>query len=143
MTGLFPAPAQAQSNDLARVIVDVADVIFRNGQPYNRHGNYGHDDRLIVARDRYGRPVYYRNAPQRDVYRQGPPYGNAYGYHRNGPDSRDTKCNKHGKCKVTYYDPRHDRDARHDRYANDRRDYRRDDRHDRDHRRRGDNRRRW
>ena len=57
-------------------------------------------------------------------YRSGPPYGNAYGYYRNGPGSRDMKCNKHGKCKVQYYDPRYDRD-RHDRWDHDRRDDRR------------------
>ena len=48
---LAPAPAQAQSSDhLARVVVDVADVIFRGGSPYYRHGQYGYDDRLIVSR---------------------------------------------------------------------------------------------
>ena len=25
------------------------------------------------------------------------------------------KCNKHGKCKVSYYDPRYDRNDRYDR----------------------------
>src|SRR5688500_4074079 len=66
-----PAPAQAQSgDDLARVIVDVADVIFRSGHPYYRHGDYGYNDRLLIERDRYGRPVYYRM-----VDRNGPPYG--------------------------------------------------------------------
>ena len=72
-----PAPAHAQ-DDLTRVIVDVADVIFRGGYPYYRYGDSGYDDRLMVDRDRYGRPVYYRYAP--DNYRNGPPYGNAYGY---------------------------------------------------------------
>lgn len=111
---LAPAPAQAQSGDpLARVIVDVADVIFRGGTPYHRHGQYGYNDRLIVVRDRYDRPSYYREV--RHAHRGGPPYGKAHGYHRNGPGRRDTKCNKHGKCKVTYYDPRYDRDGwRHD-----------------------------
>ena len=54
---LMPAPARA-SDDLVRVIVDAADVILRGGAPHYRHGGY--DDRLIVERDRYGRPVYYR-----------------------------------------------------------------------------------
>jgi hypothetical protein len=109
-----PAPAQAQ-DDLARVLVDIADVVMRGGTPYYRHGNYGYDDRLIASRDRYGRPVYYRTVADRGAYRNGPPYGNAYGYYRNGPGSRDMKCNKHGKCKVEYYDPRYDRDGRRDR----------------------------
>ena len=113
-----PAPAQAQSDDLVRVLVNVADVVLRGNTPYYRHGDYGYNDRLTMQRDRYGNPVYYRYIP-REVYRQGPPYGNAYGYYRNGPGSNGhTKCNKHGKCKTTYYDPRHDRD---DRYRDDRR----------------------
>lgn len=112
---MAPAPAQAQ-DELTRVLVDIADVVLRGGVPYYRHGNYGYNDRLIVSRDRYGRVVYYRTVPRH--YRSGPPYGNAYGYYRNGPGSRSVKCNKHGKCKATYYDPRHDRDRydRHDRY---------------------------
>ncbi|MFD0738904.1 hypothetical protein ACFQZQ_06375 [Lysobacter koreensis] len=128
VAGLAPAPAQAQSNDLARVIVDVADVMIRGGVPYYRHGNYDHDDRLIVVRDRYGRPTYYRNAPR----------GRAYGYHGNAPGHRDMKCNKHGKCKVQYYDPRYDRSRYDHRYDN--RYYSYDRRHDRDDR---DDDRRW
>ena len=113
-----PAPAQAQSDDLVRVLVNVADVVLRGNTPYYRHGDYGYDDRLSMQRDRYGNPVYYRYVPRQE-YRQGPPYGNAYGYYRNGPGSNGhTKCNKNGKCKTTYYDPRYDRD---DRYRDDRR----------------------
>ena len=45
--------------------------------------------------------------------RGGPPHGNAYGYYRNRgypvTGAHRTKCNKHGKCTVTYYDPRQDR----------------------------------
>ena len=109
-----PAPAQAQSDDLVRVLVNVADVVLRGNTPYYRYGDYGHDDRLVMQRDRYGNPVYYRYVP-RSVYRQGPPYGNAYGYYRNGPGSNGhTKCNKNGKCKTTYYDPRYDRDGHYD-----------------------------
>ena len=126
-----PAPAQAQSDDLVRVLVDVADVVLRSGQPYYRYGDYGYDDRLVMQRDRYGRPVYYRYVP-REVYRQGPPYGNAYGYQRNRgypvTGQRNMKCNKHGKCKATYYDPRHDRNG----YRDDRYGYYRDDRRWRD-----------
>ncbi len=112
----LPAPAQAQDN-LSRVLVDIADVALRGGTPYYRHGNYGHDDRLIFSRDRYGRPVYYRNVPSHVNHRSGPPYGNAHGYYRNGPssrqvDNRNVKCNKNGRCKVEYYDPRYDRDGR-------------------------------
>ena len=109
-----PAPAQAQSDDLVRVLVNVADVVLRGNTPYYRHGDYGYDDRLTMQRDRYGNPVYYRYVP-REVHRQGPPYGKAYGYYRNGPGSNGhTKCNKNGKCKTTYYDPRYDREGRYD-----------------------------
>ena len=136
LVALFPAPARAQSgDDLVRVLVDVADVVLRGGTAYDRNGNYGYDDRLTVSRDRYGRPVYYRNMP-RD-YRNAPPYGNAYGYYRNAP-SRQMKCNKHGKCKSTYYDASHDRDGRRydnrydNRYYSDDRDDRRRGRDDHD-----------
>lgn len=118
---MAPAPAQAQDDTLTRVLVDIADVVLRGGVPYYRYGDYGYDDRLIAQRDRYGRLVYYRMVPryQRD-YRAGPPYGNAYGYWNNGPGSRKVKCNKHGKCKVTYYDQRYDRRDPYDRYYDDR-----------------------
>jgi hypothetical protein len=113
-----PAPAQAQSDDLVRVLVSVADVVMRGNQPYYRHGDYGYDDRLVMQRDGYGRQVYYRYVPRQAYNRGGPPYGNAYGYDRNRgypvTHAQRTKCNKHGKCKVTYYDPRHDRDDRYD-----------------------------
>lgn len=105
---LAPRPAQAQSMDeLMQVIVDVADVAFRGGQPYDRYGDYGRDDRLLMRRDAYGRPVYYRLVPD-------PRYGAAYrdgaGYGRHAPPRR-VKCNAHGRCKAEYYDPRYDRRA--------------------------------
>ena len=134
---MAPVPAQAQDT-LTRVLVDIADVVFRSGDPYYRYGSYGAEDRLVVGRDRYGRPVYYRTAPySRDHVRSGPPYGNAYGYYRHGPGSvdgpgnRNVKCNKKGKCKVEYYDPRYDRSGRDwdddDRYWDGRRWRERDD----------------
>jgi hypothetical protein len=114
VAGLSPTPARASgADDLAHVIVDVADVVYHSGYPYYRY-DYGYHDRLAVARDRYGRPVYYRTMPR---YRAGPPYGNAYGYYRNGAGSYGN-CNHHGKCKVEYYDARYDR-----RYYDDHRDY--------------------
>ena len=122
---MTPAPAQAQDDTLTRVLVDIADVVLRGGVPYYRYGDYGYDDRLIAQRDRYGRIVYYRMVPRyQSDYRAGPPYGNAYGYWNNGPGSRKVKCNKHGKCTVTYYDQRYDRrgyyDDRYSRYDRDR-----------------------
>jgi len=104
------APVQAQ-DDLTRAIVDIADVVFRAGVPYYRYGDYGRYDRLVVQRDRYGRPVYYRYVPYGYNARHSQPYGNAYGYRGKDNDRyyRDVDCNKHGKCKVTYYDSRYDR----------------------------------
>ena len=94
-----PLPAQAQNDALAmtRVLVDIADVVVNGGVPYYRYGHYGPTDRLVVERDYYGRPVYYRlvprtvyytqprvvyYAPPRVVYRDYRPLprGHAYGY---------------------------------------------------------------
>ncbi len=135
---LFAAPARAD-DDLTRVIVDVADIVFRSGQPYYRYSD-GYNDRLIVESDYRGRPVYYRHQPR----------GNAYGYHRNrGNDSRSgfvrdpygrysrQRCDSRGRCRVEYYDPRYDRHGQNRDYSYDER--REDDRywdghrlHDRD-----------
>lgn len=98
---VIPQQAQAQ-DEVARVIVDVADVIVRGGQPYYRNGGYGPDDRLQVERDRYGRQVYYRTVDGH--------YGNAYGYHRNGKRNHQrNNCDSRGRCAMIYYDPRYDR----------------------------------
>lgn len=135
---LAPAPAQAQSQsaDLVRTIVNIADVVFRGNQPYYRHGDYGRDDRLVMSRDRYGRPVYHRIGDRYgnrgfdgygnrgyDRYGRGgydrygrsaPPYGRAYGYYGDRPQQQQrTRCGRDGRCRVEYYDPRHDR-RRHD-----------------------------
>ncbi|RMH93398.1 hypothetical protein EBB59_05845 [Lysobacter pythonis] len=85
-----------------RVLVDIEDVILHDGQPYYRHGDYGLDERLIVEHDRHGRPRYYRVV---DSHYGNPPYGNAYGYYRNGQGSR-ARCNRNGKC--VWYTPRYD-----------------------------------
>jgi len=103
-----PTPAHASDDDLIRVIVDIADVIYHGGYPYYRYGDYGYDDRLIVDRDRYGRRVYYRYVP-RD-YRYGPPYGKAHGYwkkHRNSSHYNRVTCDRYGHCHAHYYDPRY------------------------------------
>ncbi|QNP41498.1 hypothetical protein [Lysobacter solisilvae (ex Woo and Kim 2020)] len=124
-----PAPARAD-DDLVRVIVDVADVIFRSGYPYYRYGDYGRYDRLTVERNRYGRPVYYRYAP-RDYYRNGPPYGKAHGYWKKQSQSR-LSCDRYGRCVTRYYDPRYDRRGYDNRYYSYDRRYDRYDRYDRD-----------
>lgn len=113
IAALTPTPARA--DDWARVIVDVADVIYHSGYPYYRYDR-GYQNRLVVVHDYRGHPTYYRR-----VYRAGPPYGNAYGYW-NGPGRG--KCNKHGKCTTHYYDARYD-------HHHDRRYYYTDRHHDR------------
>ena len=126
---LFPAPARADDDGMVRVIVNVADIAFRSGHPYYRHGSYGYNDRLIVERDRRGRPVYYRYVPRDDGYRNSY-YGDDYS--RNGfvrdPYGRYSRqrCDSRGRCRVEYYDPRYDRNGRDygydDRRYHDRRD---------------------
>ncbi len=123
-TALLPKPALAQDDGLTRVIVDVADVVLRSGQPYYRYGNYRDQDRLVVGRDRYGRPVYYRvvdrrwnDDQRRHSYRPyNPPIYNPLIYNPpiylgNDYDrtARRVKCNGRGNCTVTYYDPQYDR----------------------------------
>lgn len=132
---LFPAPARAdddmRSDNMIRVLVDIADIAFRSGHPYYRHGSYGYNDRLIVSRDHRGRPVYYRYVPRHDHYRHDD-YGRNDHYSRNGfvrdPYGRYSRqrCDSRGRCRVEYYDPRYDRSDRYDR------DYGYNGRHDRD-----------
>ncbi len=116
-----PTPAHAQ-DALTRVLVDVADVVFNNGNAYSRYGEEIPANRLVVGRDAYGRPVYYRqvrngrypyqqraydgygrrNDDSRDNDRN-PPYGNAYGYYRH---HGATRCDQDGdRC----WNSRHDR----------------------------------
>ena len=132
IVALVPAPARA-SDDLVRILVDVADVVLRGSTPYYRHGSYGRHDRLIAVRDRHGRVTYYREVPRhhRSVYhpprhRPGPPpHARAWGH----PTRRSA---------VRYYDARFDRGHHRGKRHHDRK------RHDRDRRDRRDRRgRRW
>ena len=115
---LFPTPARAD-DDMIRVIVNFADIAFRSGHPYYRHGNYDYDDRLTVSRDHRGRPVYYRHVPRDDRYDND--YRDRNQYSRNGfvrdPYGRYSRqhCDSRGRCRVEYYDPRYDRYDRNDR----------------------------
>lgn len=96
LAALLPGKAHA-SDDLVRVLVNVADVIYHGGQPYYRHGRYDRHDRVVVVRDRYQRPSYYRYVPRGygnsyraasqyryGAYRTAPPHGRAHGYYRDG-----------------------------------------------------------
>ena len=71
-----PGTAQAQNAivDAARVLVNVSDIVYRNGQPYYRYGDYGPQDRIIVVSEG-GRDRYYRQAPR----------GVAHGYYGTQP----------------------------------------------------------
>lgn len=136
---LVPAPARA-SDELVRVIVDVADVVLRGSTPYYRHGSYGRHDRLIVVHDRYGRPTYYRQVPRNYHVGYRPPHHrpvvpppprrvvnryagrNSNVYRNHGyPPRGNTNCNRSGRCTVSYYDPRHDRNHRGNRHDRNRR----------------------
>jgi hypothetical protein len=82
------APLRAQAQDAASFArrVDIADVVFRDGIPYDRDGRFRSRDRLVVLRDRYGRAVYYRNVPAprpRDDRME---------------DSRLVSCDGRGRC---------------------------------------------
>lgn len=117
---LMPATAHAQSgDDLIRILVNASDVIVRGGHPYYRHNsNYGYNDRLVVGRDRYGRPVYYRNSP-RYGSSYGNSYGNGYAYgnrYQNG--QQRSRCDSRGRCTTQYYDSRYDRSNRYGAYDN-------------------------
>lgn len=131
LAAFAPSTARA-SDDLVRVLVDVADVIYHSGQPYYRHGRgYGYDNRIIIVRDRYHRPTYYRYVP-RTVYYSAPPYGRAHGYYRNSPryDNRYVRYDRYDRNRYDYRD-RYDRYDRHDRdrWDDDRHDYRGDRHH--------------
>lgn len=153
LAALAPVSARAADHrvedDLVRVVVDVADVIFRGGHPYYRHGGYGYGDRLVVVHDRHGRPAYYRHVPRaygyRDYHdgrRSGPPYGQAHGYwkqHRVADAGRRVVCDRYGRCIARHDDPRYDRryysyHDGHDGYRHDHDRYERDryDRYGRD-----------
>lgn len=71
---LLPA-RQAQAADVqVRVLVDVADLIFRSGRPY--YYDEGYYQPVVVEYDRWRRPVYYRYGPPPRpvvVYRPAPP----------------------------------------------------------------------
>ena len=87
LAAMAPTPARA-SDDLVRLLVDVADVIYHGGQPYYRYGNHDRYDRVVIVRDRYQRPSYYRYVPRntRVVYQSGPPpHARAHGYYRDAP----------------------------------------------------------
>ena len=133
VAALIPKPAHAQDDQWVRVIVDAADVVLRGGQPYYRYGGYRDSDRILVGRDRYGRPVYYRVVDRnhdRYSYRrhdrdddedwddddddQGDRhhrrhYRAVYPAYTDdyNPTARRVTCNKSGNCTVTWYDPRY------------------------------------
>ena len=78
-------PGKAQAADVqVRVLVDVADLIFRSGRPY--YYDRGHYQPVVVEYDRYRRPVYYRYGPPPVVVYQ--PAGYYVPAHRHAPPPR-------------------------------------------------------
>lgn len=103
---LLPA-ARAQAADVqVRVLVDVADLIFRSGRPY--YHDRGYYQPVVVEYDRWHRPVYYRYAPRPVVVYQAPPRYYAPPRHYHAPPPRHYR--------VGYDDRRYDRD-RHDHHG--------------------------
>ncbi len=102
---LVPAQRAHAADVQVRVLVDVADLIFRSGRPYYHDRGYYHP--VVVEYDRWHRPVYYRYEPRPVVvYRPAPPprYYAPPRHHAPPP----------GHYRVGYYDDRrHDRDRHH------------------------------
>ncbi|WP_372016306.1 hypothetical protein [Pseudoxanthomonas sp. 10H] len=70
---LLPAPKAQAADVQVRVLVDVADLIFRSGRPY--YYDDGYYQPVVVEYDRWRRPVYYRYEPRPVVvYRPAPRY---------------------------------------------------------------------
>ena len=66
-------PMRAQAADVqVRVLVDLADLIFRSGNPY--YYEHGHYHPVVVEYDRWQRPVYYRHVSRPVVVHAPPRY---------------------------------------------------------------------
>lgn len=108
---LLPA-RQAQAADVqVRVLVDVADLIFRSGRPY--YYDQGYYQPVVVEYDRWRRPVYYRYGPPPRpvvVYRQAPPryYAPPRHYHAPPPHYRVSYDDRRGYDRRDYDRDRHD-----------------------------------
>lgn len=130
----YTAPAHAGG---VRVFVDLGDVYFTAGRPYNRHGHAP----LYVARYAYG-PRYYYNAPQYPAYYRAP-YRQHDGYRRGYAKGHAYRADYRGRDhdRHDYRRARHDRNGHRgqDGHGNRQRDRDDDNRNDRggrgDHRR--------
>ncbi|MCR6686614.1 hypothetical protein [Pseudoxanthomonas sp.] len=70
--GALALPVRAEAADVqVRVLVDVADLIFRSGRPY--YYDRGYYQPVVIEYDRWHRPVYYRYAPRPVVVHAPPP----------------------------------------------------------------------
>lgn len=102
---LAGAPASAQERAFVRV--DADDVVVHDGQAYvSRGGRY---ERVVVRRDQYGRPGYYRIVSRHRGYGYGyggQPYYDTEPYR--APSTR-VDCSNGGNCTMYWYDPRYDR----------------------------------
>lgn len=68
---LLPSQKAQAADVQVRVLVDVADLIFRSGRPYYYGDGYYHP--VVVEYDHWHRPVYYRYAPRPVVVYRPPP----------------------------------------------------------------------
>ena len=68
---LLPSQKAEAADVQVRVLVDVADLIFRSGRPYYYDDGYYRP--VVVEYDHWHRPVYYRYAPRPVVVYRPPP----------------------------------------------------------------------
>ncbi|KAF1694596.1 hypothetical protein [Pseudoxanthomonas koreensis] len=97
---LLPAPRAHAADVQVRVLVDVADLIFRSGRPYYYESGYYRP--VVVEYDHWHRPVYYRYAPRPVVV-----------YHRPAPPRHYHAP----KYRVSYNDYRYDDRKHHDHHG--------------------------
>lgn len=69
-TAVLPAKAQAADVQV-RILVDVADLVFRSGRPY--YYDQGYYQPVVMEYDPWRRPVYYRYGPRPVVVYRPPP----------------------------------------------------------------------
>jgi len=89
------APAPAKAADVqVRVLVDVAELIFRSGRPY--YYERGHYHPVVVEYDHWHRPVYYRYVPRPVVVH----------HHHHAPPPRKVVVHHHAPPPPLHHDHR-------------------------------------
>jgi hypothetical protein len=108
---LLPASRAHAADVQVRILVDVADLIYRSGRPY--YYDRGYYQPVVVEYDHWRRPVYYRYAPRPVVVHRLPPryYAPPARHYYTPPRHYHAP-----HYRVSYNDYRHDRD-RHDHHG--------------------------